>query len=361
MVDEERCGTAFGGRGPEVSSSPEVLLVMSLPYAGRIRLCACYRHTARVGPQNNSIAWSPDQTCLSGKTRTKDKYRVVYSDHQRLELEKEFHYSRYITIRRKAELAASLGLSERQVKIWFQNRRAKERKQTKKREELDHKVKLEDLQPQGHQGHPSHLGGHGHGHPLAHHHVLHHQMHHQMHHGHHPGSNPGSTSPLSLPLPHPGGPLGGGGGGGSLGGGPLGGGHVGHNGGHLVHHHMLNSAGSASQHPSNGGGSGGGAGGSSSSGGSGSSGSGSLSSTASNSTTSSGSASGPGPGVQHGVRRRQWQRRHHVTWRLSGPRPRRRLGGLVISPRRSPRPRRAGPGRAGASLASCLAAAYLCV
>eukprot|EP00062_Callorhinchus_milii_P021943 gi/632979193/ref/XP_007906333.1/ PREDICTED: homeobox protein CDX-1 [Callorhinchus milii] len=69
----------------------------------------------------------------SGKTRTKDKYRVVYTDHQRLELEKEFHYSRYITIRRKAELSVSLGLSERQVKIWFQNRRAKERKINKKK------------------------------------------------------------------------------------------------------------------------------------------------------------------------------------------------------------------------------------
>ena len=52
-----------------------------------------------------------------GRTRTKDKYRVVYSDHQRLELEKEFHYSRYITIRRKSELAQGLSLTERQVRI----------------------------------------------------------------------------------------------------------------------------------------------------------------------------------------------------------------------------------------------------
>lgn len=58
---------------------------------------------------------------------------MVYTDYQRLELEKEFHTSRYITIRRKSELAQTLHLSERQVKIWFQNRRAKDRKQTKKR------------------------------------------------------------------------------------------------------------------------------------------------------------------------------------------------------------------------------------
>ncbi|XP_037042866.1 homeotic protein caudal isoform X2 [Bradysia coprophila] len=68
----------------------------------------------------------------TGKTRTKDKYRVVYTDYQRLELEKEYHTSKYITIRRKSELAQSLQLSERQVKIWFQNRRAKDRKTVKK-------------------------------------------------------------------------------------------------------------------------------------------------------------------------------------------------------------------------------------
>lgn len=51
-----------------------------------------------------------------GKTRTKDKYRVVYTDKQRLELEKEFQYNHYITMRRKSELSAALALSERQVR-----------------------------------------------------------------------------------------------------------------------------------------------------------------------------------------------------------------------------------------------------
>ncbi|NXM66369.1 CDX4 protein, partial [Serilophus lunatus] len=93
------------------------------------------QHSSPSSHRHSSYEWmrKPGQANTTGKTRTKEKYRVVYTDHQRLELEKEFHCNRYITIRRKSELAANLGLSERQVKIWFQNRRAKERKMIKKK------------------------------------------------------------------------------------------------------------------------------------------------------------------------------------------------------------------------------------
>nr|AIB07879.1 Hox cluster protein ShxA [Cameraria ohridella] len=71
-----------------------------------------------------TTTWSKPTT---GGKKTK-RIRTAFTSQQMMELEQEFGRTRYLDRPRRLELAVQLSLNERTIKIWFQNRRMKEKK-----------------------------------------------------------------------------------------------------------------------------------------------------------------------------------------------------------------------------------------
>uniref|UniRef100_A0A1S4GX23 Homeobox protein engrailed-like n=1 Tax=Anopheles gambiae TaxID=7165 RepID=A0A1S4GX23_ANOGA len=99
--------------------------------------CTRYSDRPSSGPRTRKPKKSPAEKSSSGPAQQSasaaaladDKRpRTAFSGPQLARLKHEFAENRYLTERRRQQLSAELGLNEAQIKIWFQNKRAKIKK-----------------------------------------------------------------------------------------------------------------------------------------------------------------------------------------------------------------------------------------
>ncbi|XP_007430023.1 hematopoietically-expressed homeobox protein HHEX, partial [Python bivittatus] len=85
-----------------------------------------YSHALlRHDPLGKPLLWSP---FMQRPLHKRKGGQVRFSNDQTIELEKKFETQKYLSPPERKRLAKMLQLSERQVKTWFQNRRAKWRR-----------------------------------------------------------------------------------------------------------------------------------------------------------------------------------------------------------------------------------------
>merc|ERR1711953_106331 len=108
--------------------------------------CTRYSDRPSSGPRARKMKKSEGSPATTRTPSSDDKRpRTAFTSEQLKRLRKEFTANRYLTEERRKNLCAELGLSENQLKIWFQNKRAKLKKSTGEKGELAKMLETQGL------------------------------------------------------------------------------------------------------------------------------------------------------------------------------------------------------------------------
>ncbi|XP_032178569.1 homeobox protein DLX-4 [Mustela erminea] len=130
--------------------SPATAVASDLPYSGPYGHLLSYSYSAQATPgdtylpcqlpvvpseqepkadsEKPPLSPEPSEQRPQAPTKKLRKPRTIYSSLQLQHLNQRFQHTQYLALPERAQLAAQLGLTQTQVKIWFQNKRSKYKK-----------------------------------------------------------------------------------------------------------------------------------------------------------------------------------------------------------------------------------------
>ncbi|XP_061925669.1 homeobox protein engrailed-2b-like [Entelurus aequoreus] len=141
--DDARKSELRGGQAAEKDRGEE--RDEGAPDAAKQMLWPAWVYCTRYSDRPSSGPRSRKAKAARSPTKDDKRPRTAFTAEQLLRLRAEFQNNRYLTEQRRKNLAKDLGLNESQIKIWFQNKRAKMKKSSAEQNSLAARLMAQGL------------------------------------------------------------------------------------------------------------------------------------------------------------------------------------------------------------------------